>query len=301
MTDPGGWSELEQALRALAAAPGGRLVYVSNFGNAGDALIASAAWQLFDQLALRPVCLPITEVLPDDRVVFAGGGVLVPQYAAGERLLEEFARRPMARLLILPHTIRGYAELLAQLGPRCTICCRERVSYDEVRAVAKDSPVRFAPDLALRLDVEALRAGLSGRSLVGRLAGAVSVLYSSPARRYRRWRRKLRRIRVDSTGSLAVYRTDRERSGLEPAAAGSGDISNFYGSDYRERFDSDRVSRDLLAVLDTARRVETNRLHVGIGAALLGKEVILHDNSYGKIRAIYDASLRDWPNVRFSD
>ena len=301
LIDSQAWSVLEQVLRDLAAQPDGRLIYVPNFGNAGDALIASAAWQLFDDLDLHPLCLPISEVCPADRVIFAGGGVLVPQYAAGERMLAEFGRRAMSRLVILPHTIRGYPELLGQLGPRCTIFCRELISYEEIRATATHCPVHFGPDLALRLDVEKLRRKLSSQSFYGRLADAVSPLYSSSARRYRRWRRKLRKVRVDSSGTLRVYRTDSERTEVEPAAGDSWDISNFYGSDYRERLDSDRVSRDLLAVLDTAERVETNRLHVGIGAALLGKEVVLHDNSYGKIRAIYDASLRDWPNVRFAD
>jgi exopolysaccharide biosynthesis predicted pyruvyltransferase EpsI len=46
--------------------------------------------------------------------------------------------------------------------------------------------------------------------------------------------------------------------------------------------------------------VATDRLHVGIGAALLGKTCRLHDNSYGKNRAVYDHSIRNhFPAVVF--
>ncbi len=64
------------------------------------------------------------------------------------------------------------------------------------------------------------------------------------------------------------------------------------------RGEADQVSFDFLQVIDRARIVETNRLHVGIGAALLGKEVILHDNSYGKLGAVFEASLQGTENLR---
>lgn len=63
------------------------------------------------------------------------------------------------------------------------------------------------------------------------------------------------------------------------------------------RGEADQVSFDFLQVIDRARIVETNRLHVGIGAALMGKEVILHDNSYGKLGAVFEASLRGTDTV----
>lgn len=49
-------------------------------------------------------------------------------------------------------------------------------------------------------------------------------------------------------------------------------------------------------------RIYTNRLHVSIGGALLGREVFLSSNDYFKIRAIFNASLADYfPNVHFSE
>ncbi|MCG7572982.1 hypothetical protein MHM39_05335 [Phaeobacter sp. CNT1-3] len=47
-------------------------------------------------------------------------------------------------------------------------------------------------------------------------------------------------------------------------------------------------------------RIETNRLHVGIAAALLKREVQISSNDYFKIGAIFDSSIRDYfPNAQF--
>lgn len=45
--------------------------------------------------------------------------------------------------------------------------------------------------------------------------------------------------------------------------------------------------------------MRTDRLHVAIAGALLGKSVELHANSYFKNRAVYQFSLRSFPSVRF--
>ena len=43
--------------------------------------------------------------------------------------------------------------------------------------------------------------------------------------------------------------------------------------------------------------IVTDRLHVGICAEKLGKQVILLDNSYGKVSSVYEYSLKDFENV----
>jgi hypothetical protein len=45
--------------------------------------------------------------------------------------------------------------------------------------------------------------------------------------------------------------------------------------------------------------VNTNRLHVAIGVALLGKHVKFYPNSYFKYRAVYEYSMQKFNNVEF--
>jgi len=54
----------------------------------------------------------------------------------------------------------------------------------------------------------------------------------------------------------------------------------------------------IVSFLDEFDIVRTDRLHVGILSALLGKEVHLYDNLYGKNRAVYEHSMRErFPRV----
>ncbi|MCI0619567.1 polysaccharide pyruvyl transferase family protein [Candidatus Wolfebacteria bacterium] len=56
---------------------------------------------------------------------------------------------------------------------------------------------------------------------------------------------------------------------------------------------------EFLVMIRKYKEVHTDRLHVAIGAALLGKQVRLFPNSYYKNKAVFDYSLSKFPNVSF--
>lgn len=56
---------------------------------------------------------------------------------------------------------------------------------------------------------------------------------------------------------------------------------------------------DLVAILKKYAQVNTDRLHIAIGAVLLGKKVKLFPNSYYKNKAVFDYSLKRFPNISF--
>jgi hypothetical protein len=95
------------------------------------------------------------------------------------------------------------------------------------------------------------------------------------------WKRK-------GEGHLNAFRTDNE-SLLRRVPAPNFDISNM-GREYHHTL--------LFDALANFESVSTDRLHVAIAGALLGKKVRLFDGNYHKIRAIYEYSIRDgFPNV----
>ena len=57
------------------------------------------------------------------------------------------------------------------------------------------------------------------------------------------------------------------------------------------------LANAFLAMIDTVDVVVTDRLHVGICGYLLGKEVVLIDNSYGKLSSVYQYSCQEFENV----
>ena len=59
--------------------------------------------------------------------------------------------------------------------------------------------------------------------------------------------------------------------------------------------------KSFVDVVANARKVYTDRLHVSILGAILGKETYLLPNSYHKNKSTYDFSLKSFPNVTFID
>lgn len=91
-------------------------------------------------------------------------------------------------------------------------------------------------------------------------------------------------------GVLNAFRSDKETK-LKSFPISNNDISyNGYATKPLDEF---------IAVLQQYTQVNTDRLHVAIGATLLGKQVQLFPNSYHKNKAVFDYSLRKFPNIVF--
>jgi exopolysaccharide biosynthesis predicted pyruvyltransferase EpsI len=290
-------------------------LYVPNPGNAGDAMIAHATRQLFDRLGLDyewvsdpRVCDPRNRV-----VVYGGGGNLIPQYHTAKQFLRR-ANGSASRLILLPHTVVGHEELLADLGPQTDLICRELVSYDHVRGAVGAARVHLADDLAFGLDVESTLstppAAMSALRLYGR---RLRYRFTAPSQRRsvaspRRLRRSgrmftARRRRMERGGAPAVlhaFRTDAERTGI-PLPDDNLDLSRLMAFGTRDANVCHTGTLHVLRYLDLYDEVRTNRLHLAIGAALLGKRVRLHPNSYFKNRAVYEFSIRGrFPDVEWA-
>ena len=276
----------------------GPIEFIANPGNAGDALINAGAWQLFEEIGVasrvqQRVQRPRGKSAPKV-CVYPGGGNLIPRYDDARRALEARLDGDFEALVILPHTIRGHETLLSRMDERVHVFCRDVQSFEHVSTHAARARVYLADDLALSID---LRWLLSARRRMQR-QGTV-LLSPSCVRRYLKWRRRIAGVRP-TDGVLRIMRVDVESSGGEPADPAM-DLSAHYGSLFDVRGEPELVSGDFIAVLDRADRVVTDRLHVAIGASLLGKDVLIHDNDYGKNRALFELSMRDrFPRTKFA-
>lgn len=260
--------------------------FIPNLGNAGDALLNAGAWQLFQAIGVRPdVYRPGCAPKSAQVYVHSGGGNLVPLYAGARNAIEQRLAEPFRSFIMLPHTIRGHDDLLARMDERFHLVCRDILSWQHVRAHAPRANCYLADDLALMLDLDWV---FSPRRNALRLAQLI--LSPRSLKRYLLWRRSIRAIQPEN-GVLRLMRVD-EESRSQGSADPRMDLSAQYGSFFSTRGEAELVTRDFLAVLQRAERVETDRLHVGIGASLLGKDVQLLDNSYGKNKGIYELSMQ---------
>lgn len=267
----------------LAGLRGTPLLFFPNPGNAGDSLIAVATAAAFARNGVRATTIGLDAPVEGGVVLLGGGGNLIPLYHQIAEAIARFAGRAR-RLVLLPHTIRGNEATLQRLDASCTIFCRDAPSLAHVRAVRPDVDARLAHDMAFHLDAAAL---LEDGSLVARAApvwkaalakhGIDAAKLRDPA--------GINLSRLDSESRLDEPRSDIDIShvftfGTEPEAAPLG-------------------AWCLLKTISEARLVITDRLHVALGAALLGVPCRFYDNSYGKNAAVYRHSLAGrFANVR---
>lgn len=277
-------------------------------GNAGDALILSACWRLFQDAGLDARLVPEQGFDATGRiVVVGGGGNLVPMY----QQVATFLRRHHAsskRLLVLPHTIEGHEDILALLGPNTVLACREPVSLEHCRRSAPRARSILTHDLALDLDprefplprpVDASFLALILRVLARRTMGRRELPSGALVRRARRYFHAF--PEPNGSGVLNAFRIDVESAGAAIPPQGNQDLSEGLRMGVRTKADADFNTSLFLHLLDKWKTIRTDRLHVCIGAALLGKEVEFHPNSTHKCRSIWMHSIQSrFPKVRWA-
>lgn len=287
------WSKVTTCLSPLNTSQH-RLLFIANPGNAGDALIASATWQLFEDLGLRPMQARARDIRRGDNVIYGGGGNLIPLYSDAQKAMETSLRVGVTRFVLLPHTIRGHEELLSSLDQRFTLFGRDEVTMQHLAAHACGALRDAAPDMALGIDAERLQRRVATLPWwwTWRWAG----LHSNKRARYQRWQRLSSLLQPDAHGHLEVYRSDQEAAHERGPA--ERDLSGLYCSALHNRDECDAVSAQFLNIIGRASSVSTDRLHVAIGANALHRQVRLFDNSYGKNHGVIRAFPALGPYVR---
>jgi len=264
----------ENLIRFLldTTSPGETIQYVANPGNAGDSLIALGTLQLMDSLGLRVKIRGLTEPFgKNDRVFYGGGGNFVPYYSQ----CREFILRNshVQQLVLLPHTVDEQSDVLKQIGPNVVLFARERCSFQHItQHMRYPENARIDHDLAFAIGPTTIHSLITPEM---QLRGA----------------------------NLNAFRTDNEATGaLIPADNKDLSLSCITTGNTQTLEGILNTSRNLFNALAPFEKVQTNRLHVAIASALLGKETILRNNIYFKNKAIFNYSIKDsHPCVRFID
>jgi hypothetical protein len=296
--------DIQTYLRGFTGKP---VCYFPNPGNAGDNLITLGTHHAFRAAGLAYTTPRLKGFSPRGKVIFyGGGGNLVSDTRHSYRTIQAL-HREAGHLTILPHTIRGVDELIASFGSNVTVICRERVTYDYVTRLARGCTVLLSHDMGLHLDARRLlaetprfprlaiagawlRAVLTGQARTN-LGNLVALLGGGPVTEANRAGRGQRR--------LVCFRTDDESTDIDlpPDNIDLPRVLALGGGPYAL---AAHVGQVFLRTIDRFDEVVTNRLHVAIGAALLGKQVKFHTNNYYKNRAVYEYSVRDrFPNVQW--
>jgi exopolysaccharide biosynthesis predicted pyruvyltransferase EpsI len=276
----------------LKSITGGREIdWILNPGNAGDSLIVAGTVQLFNDHDIPYRCIhDYADYDGANRIVcYSGGGCLVPYYSFAREFLIRHHKRA-AHVIVLPHTIDGNEDLLGEFGRNVTLICREVSSYRHCRAAVKAADVHAADDLAFGLEV---------RAFLSRLPGPLGHRDEAIEAKMRARYRDFFLSRATGRSSLAVWREDIERSERRTQPP-QHDIANTFGIESIHGPAAMLTSAEyFLRTVDQFQEIRTDRLHVAVAGALLGKRVEIYPNGYYKNRAMYDFSLRKFPTVTF--
>lgn len=290
----------------LASLPKNKPIYYrANPGNAGDALIASGAYKLFEQAGLDISLIePQSFDATNKTVIYAGGGNLVGIYPEARDFFFKFHRHAK-HMILLPHTVTKNEDLLSQLGSNVTIFARERVSYEHVKLYAKNANVFLDHDLAFNLDVREMLA----TPLIWLPTAVLKKIYYKATRSERSfgipqpkimYQNSLFEIRTSlrrgyNQGNFFRVDVEATREELPPNNA---DLSKIYEHGTRNKSLVNYTTTRLMRYINRFSAVRTDRLHICIAAALLNKEVEFYPNSYFKCKAVFEYSLKDqYPNV----
>lgn len=249
-----------------------RSCFVPNPGNAGDALIALGTFHYFDSQKIPfPPVVSVEEkeaIRQYDLVIYSGGGNLIPHYGDALDVLR-YASEYRKKIIVLPHTTFGYESELTRMASSLHLFCRDKVSFDMLLTRGMpDRSITLSEDMAFKID----------RSFLEKYD------------------------RKPHLRTAYCMRTDVESRNRSAALFSENcDISFLWnGNLWGDRVFVERVVASLITYICQFESVVTDRLHIGILAALLDRQVQLFPNSYYKNKAVYEFSMRNrLPNVTF--
>lgn len=261
----------------LKQSTGGNVFFCKNAGNAGDAIIAAATYQLFNKNNISVIDFKDDMIVtPNDIFIYGGGGNFISYYSTAKKIIEHYHDKVFA-LILLPHTINGHAKLLSELGANVYLFCRERISYEYTRQRVENAKVYFYEDLGLFLDKDNLRLDLYPALKTFRMY----------RRNYFAFRRDL--LRAKGNRILYCFREDVEASSKNISNKNI-DLSSYFVFDKKASVTTvNMITRVIFNAIKKFDIIHTNRLHVCIAGYLLDKEVYFYKNSYYKNESMYNS------------
>jgi exopolysaccharide biosynthesis predicted pyruvyltransferase EpsI len=264
------------------------ITFLPNHGNMGDIVIAQAEYQFFDKHKLN---YHIYNGILTENLVYGGGGLFVSNWKEDyQSILKVFKNPKIKNILLLPSSFFDCPDLLAVIDERFVIFCREKQSYEYLARSGVKATLLLENDMVFYLTQDFMKGKnkqrFSYKKIYHRVIPLVSNLVQKNGYKIAYF------LRSDSES-----KTEWQKLGIHQTL----DLSLCICSDCRNTEECNFYSKLFFTGIDTADIVVTDRLHIGICAALLGKEVFLVDNSYRKVSGVYENSMKNMLHVHFID
>ena len=295
-------SELENTLKNL-----GDFYFLPNRGNLGDIAIATSCYQFFDSKNLNYSTVDMSLehqnfVDKPFNLVYGGGGLFTKYYRRYyQDILDLFRSKNLQKAVIMPASFFECRDVLSLLDERFTVFCREKQSYDYCAANNSRAKFILADDMVVGLNIDFYKEKFFDRNnLKSFLSKIGKENFKNVVERicpfYFGVQKQLEKVKQSSKTNIGYFlRTDDEKffntenSGLKSLI----DLSLCANSFCADKSMDIMLSKLFLGILDSYDVIVSDRLHIGICSALLGKDVYLLDNSYKKVANVYENSLKN--------
>lgn len=278
----------------------GNFAYVRSYGNLGDLLIAEGTEQYFARRGYEFSYLsPFEEPSKELDLVHGGGARFTKDWCDIDMCIRQLCNKHVRKCVILPSSFHDIDELLKHFDARHILFCRDAASYKYCHDLCPDSQVYLADDMAMQLSLHELQP----IALNGPTESAEETKLQRALSHYlTRWmRRGMLRATVSShinkkKQKIAfVLRTDKEKkTGFKSPL--TYDISLSWHTPPKNKYNANLLL-EFSNALKRADVVVSDRLHVCIMAYHSGCEVYMLDNTYGKLKGVYELTLKDSERV----
>lgn len=290
-----GAGHLESALREL-----GEFSYIRSYGNLGDLLIAEATDQYLENHGFKYTIVdPYTAGDEMHNLVHGGGARFTADWCDVDTCIKVLCNEKVRRCVILPSSFHKVDTLLGHFDARHVLFCRDAASYAYCRAMCPESQVYLTDDTAVSLDLNKLQPSDLSEEADGveekKLQFALRHYLCRGMRCRMHKATVLTRIGGEEKRVAFLLRTDKEKKTgfVSPMTY---DISLSWHTPERNKYNANLLQA-FSDVLKYADVIVSDRLHVCIMAYHSGREVYMMDNSYGKLKGVYEQSLSGCPRV----
>lgn len=296
-------------------------------GNNGDELMMKVFWHILEQMSVRTV----EDIRTADVLFVPPNGALLQMYKFPELLRKYTLHNLDAPMIIFPSSAnfstRDPSFIFKERSSKVTWILREQYSFDHLLEQWGDQLAAAGCELVLDHDVVASHSDFvrrlfgqvsHGRSLVGArkdvernsasakvdapvpssVSRSLTALKSAlihraaPAVPYGRFYTGLVRVlRAEAQKEAGAALIERLPENVRPEFRTGGVMHRDVSSKHQMTFDQ------YLRTIANAGSVATDRLHIALPAAILGKEVWLVEGGYHKARGVVSRSASAVPNL----
>lgn len=308
-------TDINHYLRSLS---GQTVYYMPNPGNVGDSMLAYITFKLFRNNGIDYRIITEKNEAPEGEVlIYGAGGSLSTAYNSAREFVMHFSKIAK-KLIILPQSYNTNEDMLRGFGPEVDIFCRELVSLEFLKRHAPNANVFLTDDLALQIDAREVLSMPRPNHLMSFFHRALLKAYdlSAGKRSHKNFPMSSRLLRCalldlkkgvskllvpSSSQVINCFREDMDCSNsLNPPD--NLDLSSKFMLGVMNESVAAYATATVFWFLKDYDLVRTNRLHLCIAAALLGKNVEFYPNNFFKCKAIYNYSLKNrFQNVRWKD